>query len=348
MLNLHVRFDEGERAHVPLPTRLLKTSSPLHQPCVIKTPVQTDHPAATTECGRDPLIAAITAFLARDHAPALGEIRDTLRREIDNAGPQALVALGDRLANAGTEWTYYPSDPLARRIHRALAVRVLRHNPVLLGAEHLAALAGKPVVIMANHLSYSDANLLDVLLHQAGAGALADRLTVVAGPKVYSNLRRRFSSLCFGTIKVPQSSSLSTGEAVMNAREVALAARRVIDIAHDRLRLGEALLVFAEGTRSRPGEMQRLLPGVARYLDHPGTWILPVGIAGSEALFPMDEGSLNPVPIEVRLGAPIEADALRERAGGNRQLMMDSIGLAIAAVLPSEYRGAYASASREG
>lgn len=75
---------------------------------------------------------------------------------------------------------------------------MLDHDAVPLGTGHLAAVAGKPVVVAANHLSYSDANLLEVLLHQAGAGALADRLTVVAGPKVYSNLRRRFSSLCFG------------------------------------------------------------------------------------------------------------------------------------------------------
>ncbi len=310
--------------------------------------MQSDNHAPQTGCGRDPLIAAITAFLARDHAPALGEIRESLRREIDAAGPEALAALGHRLADPGTDWSYYPSDPLARRIHRALARRVLQHEPVLLGTEHLAAVAGKPVVILANHLSYSDANLLEILLHQAGAGAVAERLTVIAGPKVYSNLRRRFSSLCFGTIKVPQSSGVSSDEAVMNARAVAHAARRVIEIAHERLRLGEALLVFAEGTRSRTGEMQRLLPGVARYLESPGTLILPVGIAGSEALFPIDEGSLNPVRIEVRLGPPIDADALRDRTRGNRQLIMDTIGLAIAAVLPPKYRGAYASPSTEG
>src|SRR5436309_10872433 len=103
--------------------------------------MQSDHVATPPECGRDPLIAAITAFLARDHAPALDGIRDTLHREIDEAGPAALAALADRLAHPGTDWSYYPSDPLARRIHRALARRVLQHDPVLLGTEHLGALS---------------------------------------------------------------------------------------------------------------------------------------------------------------------------------------------------------------
>jgi 1-acyl-sn-glycerol-3-phosphate acyltransferase len=133
----------------------------------------------------------------------------------------------------------------------------------------------------------------------------------------------------------------------MNPRAVAVAARRVIEIAHERLRLGEALLVFGEGTRSRTGEMQRLLPGVARYLESPGTLILPVGIAGSEALFPIDEGSLNPVRLEVRIGPPLDADALRGHGRGSRQQIVDAIGAAIADILPVKYRGAYAADRRE-
>ena len=120
-------------------------------------------------------------------------------------------------------------------------------------------------------------------------------MTVIAGPKVYSSLKRRFSSLCFGTIKTPQSRALSTEDAVMNTREVARAARRSIDIAHERLRQHDALLVFAEGTRSRTKGLQPMLPGVTRYLDGPDTWILPVGIIGTEALFPVGDDTLHPV-----------------------------------------------------
>jgi 1-acyl-sn-glycerol-3-phosphate acyltransferase len=290
---------------------------------------------------RDALVEAITTFLTSQDASTLNEIRETLEREIDEAGLDALVCLGERLTNAGADWDYYAADPLARRIHHILADRLLEPGSVLVGVEHMEAVADKPVVIFANHLSYSDANLLEVLLHRAGGAPFSHRLTVIAGPKVYSSLKRRFSSLCFGTIKTPQSSALSTEDFVMNPREVARAARRSIDIAHERLRLNDALLVFAEGTRSRTNGLQHMLPGVTRYLDGPDTWVLPVGIIGTEALFPVGDDTLHPVRCVTRVGRPIAAAAHRERTDGDRRLMMDGVGLAIAALLPPGYQGAY-------
>ena len=99
--------------------------------------------------------------------------------------------------------------------------------------------------------------------------------------------------------------------------------------------------MFAEGTRSRSGEMQQLLSGVARYLEGPDTWVVPVGIVGTERLFPIGEDALHPVRIRIQIGRPIPASALRERARRDRRLIMDSVGVAIAELLPPEYRGAY-------
>jgi 1-acyl-sn-glycerol-3-phosphate acyltransferase len=294
-------------------------------------------------CGRAPLIETITMFLGREHASNLGPIRQHLERAIDDAGPDALAMLGARLAGKADGWDYYARDPLARRIHHALAVPVLRHEPAVRGVEHLAVMANRPVVILPNHLSYSDANVLDFVLQQCGAGELADRLTVIAGPKVYTDLRRRFSSLCFGTIRVPQSTARSSGEAQMTAREVARAARRALQVADERLRAGEALLVFAEGNRSRSGQLQRLLPGVARYFASDGVWLLPVSLTGTERLFPIEADALHSVRLTVEFGRPVLASALLAHAAHDRGLAVDAVGVAIARMLPNSYRGAYAT-----
>jgi 1-acyl-sn-glycerol-3-phosphate acyltransferase len=287
------------------------------------------------------LIAAITSFLAGHGDPA--PIREMLAREIDSAGPGALESLGAKLAAAGSDWDYYPPDPLARRLHQMLATQFLKPDSTLRGAEHLHAIAGKPMVILANHLSYSDANVLEVMLQLHGCGDVAQRLTAIAGPKVYSSLTRRFSSLCFGTIKVAQSSGLSSEDAVMSPRDVARAARRSIQHAHARLAAGDALLVFGEGTRSRTRGMQSMLAGVSRYFDAPDVMICPIGIAGTEEFFPIGDESIHPVTVHISAGTPISAAELTRRASGDRQAMMDLAGRMIAAELPEAYRGVYST-----
>jgi 1-acyl-sn-glycerol-3-phosphate acyltransferase len=288
----------------------------------------------------DGLIEAILAFLGGAHGQLpMEDVRGLLEREIDRAGPDAVLALKANLS-ADTGWDYYPRDPLAQRIHHLLATRFLADGSAAVNAGILSSLDGAPVVIVANHLSYSDANAIEMLLQRAGASAVANRLTAVAGPKVFTSRERRFSSLCFGTIKVPQSAEVSSGEAMLDARQVARAARRAIEVAHQRLAAGDVLLLFPEGTRSRTGEMQPMLPAVARYLETPGIRIVPAGLTGSEALFPVD-GGLRAARVTVRFGDPIRMDALLAEHGRDRRAVMDAVGHAVADLLPAPYRGVY-------
>ena len=289
---------------------------------------------------RGMLLGAIMRFLSDRDPDTLAEIRASMEREIDAAGPEALMKLLERLAKSGSDWGYNPPDPLARRIHQVLADWTLKPDSALLGAEYGTSVAGKPVVIFANHLSYSDANVLEVMLHRSKL-ELAERLTVVAGPKVYSSPKRRFSSLCFGTVKTPQPPTRASENAVMPLRDLVRAARQSIEIAHERLANGDALLIFGEGTRSRTRGLQQMMKGVDRYLDPDGTWVMPAGIVGSDEMYPIGDDTLYPVRIVVALGRPIDAQRLRERCNGDGRVMMDAVGLAVASLLPPEYRGAY-------
>ena len=290
-----------------------------------------------------PLVDAIVQFLGDRGVLAAADVREALERELTTRNGRDVAALKSHLTS-DDGWAYYPPDALARRIHHVLAHRVVTDDSELIGSDGLAAVAGAPVVIVSNHLSYSDANVIDVMLHRFGATEVADRLTALAGPKVFTSRERRFSSLCFGTIKVPQSTEVSSGEAVLKARDVARAARRAIEVAHERLAAGDALILFGEGTRSRDGRMQRMLPAAARYLEGPPAWVLPVGLTGPEALFPIDGARLQPTRITMTVGRAIRSEALLAPAKGNRRAVMDRLGLAIAQLLPAEYRGVYSAA----
>ncbi len=291
--------------------------------------------------GRDSLIAAILRALRGQDLLTLHDIRVALEQEIDAAGPEAVMTLQARLT-ADDGWAYYPPDPLARRIHHLLAGRFLSADSRVAGTCHLAGVQTAPLAIFANHLSYADANVIEIMLRRAEGAAIAERLTAIAGPKVFTSRQRRFSSLCFGTIKVPQSTEVSSEDAVLNLRDVARAARCAIDVASARLRAADALLLFGEGTRSRTGGMQPMLAGVARYLGVPGTWVLPVGLTGSETLFPVGDPTIRPAQVTMQIGPPLRADTLVAGADGDRRLVMDAIGLAVADLLPPAYRGVYA------
>ena len=287
------------------------------------------------------LVSTIATFLAGQDVITIEDIHLSLENEIAAAGPTAVSRLLDRLSDGDSAWRYYPPNPLARRMHHVLAAKLLHPDCTLSGTANLQAVRDEPVVLFSNHLSYADANLVEILAKRSAAAELADRLTAIAGPKVYTNRRRHFSSLCFGTVRTPQSHVLSTGEATMNAREVARAARQSIAAAHERLAQGDALLVFGEGTRSRRGTLQRMLAAGARYLEARDAWALPVGITGTEELFPIGEPGLHPVRANVTVGRPLRGADLLKASQGNRQLLMDAVGVLVANVLPESYRGVY-------
>lgn len=118
-------------------------------------------------------------------------------------------------------------------------------------------------------------------------------------------------------------------------------AQRILDEGH-------VLFVFPEGTRSPDGALQEARDGVALLALRTGAPIVPIGVSGSERVWP--KGQRLPHPggrVNVRIGRPFRpADELPEgtdRAAAKRRTT-DLIMRRIAELLPSRQRGVYGGA----
>ncbi len=252
----------------------------------------------------------------------------------------------ERVASTGEHWGYHRADLVARTISRAIHGVVLESSSKLIDAGNVEIARARPVIFLGNHLSFVDANVVDALLSSASLEEVANRLTVIVGPKVFSQPIHRLASLCFGVIKIPQSTTRASDEAVMSLREVARLAGDTLQSVRTRQEDGDHLLIFVEGSRSRTGAMQPALTAVARYLEHPDALIIPFGIWGTDKLMPLGEEHVHPAEVTLRFGRPVDAAALRALCP-RRALLAQSVGFLIADLLPAAHRGHYATAKGE-
>ena len=77
--------------------------------------------------------------------------------------------------------------------------------------------------------------------------------------------------------------------------------------------LGNNIIMFPEGSRGKPGELQRFRKGAARFslgLDIP---ILPAAIVGTEKAWAKGERFMRPVPITIKILPPIQSKKDRSK-----------------------------------
>lgn len=189
-------------------------------------------------------------------------------------------------------------------------------HTTVLGAEHLAGLPAR-VIFAGTHHGFPDMPLVRHALERSPARRLAGRLVVAIAAGGFGSggiqlgrglgLYPWYGILAFGLYPLRQQAD----------RDVSL--RGLVRLAH----LGNPVLIFPQGTHAWPEEERadeprvRFKPGVAhlaRALEAP---VVPFGLAGTEALMPVDpskfEGlkiagvpvSLTRGPLAIAFGPPL-------------------------------------------
>lgn len=126
--------------------------------------------------------------------------------------------------------------------------------------------------------------------------------------------------------------------------------RQLVEEMTAALKSGYPLLIAPEGGRTHTTGMRRANPGAAYIVDVVRAPVVPAGILGTTDDFLRRALRGERPVLEMRIGAPFNLPPLEGRGEARRlarQRNADSIMQHIAAMLPPEYHGVYASAPPE-
>jgi 1-acyl-sn-glycerol-3-phosphate acyltransferase len=151
-------------------------------------------------------------------------------------------------------------------------------------------LKNQTYVFMANHLSAVDIWALYV--------ALPVRVRMIA--------KKQLAGIpLFGW-------AMAAGRFIFVDRGNAIAARRSIDEAGRRIRGGDSVLIFPEGTRSRDGRLGPFKKGGFHLAIDSGVPVVPVALHGTRAAMPRSSLLLRPGHVHVTFGEPVATSGLTD------------------------------------
>lgn len=211
-------------------------------------------------------------------------------------------AVPDRshLRPATARWPYVLTR-LACRIYFRL-----RHRWKVVGLENLPASGG--VVVMSNHASHLDPPLL--------GAALPRPIRPMAKIELFRNP-------IFGRyIDVLGAFPIRRGEGDREGMRCAI----------EMVRNGEVLVLFPEGTRTEDGRLRAFHPGSAMLALRAGAPVVPVRIRGTFEAWGKGRRKIRPVPIEVRVGPPVDLSDLPTTGREAYRAASDRIRAAIEAL----------------
>jgi 1-acyl-sn-glycerol-3-phosphate acyltransferase len=171
-----------------------------------------------------------------------------------------------------------------RAFCRIIAVTVFR---IRVQGRHLIP-AGGPVLVCANHQSYFDPVIVGLTFNR--------RMNYLARKSLFRFYPFRWLIEALGAIPIDRE-----GVGLSGMKECL---RRIKD--------GEVVLIFPEGTRTRDGEVSALHPGFVMLARRGGVTLLPVGIDGAFDAWPRDSAMPRGSTIAVCVGEPMPASEVQQ------------------------------------
>lgn len=183
------------------------------------------------------------------------------------------------------------------------------HRVTVTGMENLPATGG--ALLVANHQSMLDIPLLGTRLRR--------RVTFVARDSLRKNPFLRFVLHTCAGITVKRGRG---DRAALDAMIAALAQGRLVAI-------------FPEGTRSKDGSVREFQRGALMVAKRAGVPIVPIGVAGTGAVWPAGRILPRPGRLGLAVGEPLAADTPAERARAAVVELADAVHARSGARLPA-------------
>lgn len=184
----------------------------------------------------------------------------------------------------------------------------------------------KPVIFICNHLSNSDALILDKVLKDQD-------VTYVAGIKLTQNSTTNIGVRLVKTTVLKPNTADKDG------------LTKIINI----VKKGGNILLFPEGTRSRSGNMIEAKKGLLLIAKVTKAPIIPIGIYGTEKFLPINDTgdmaaeSFHHAKIGVTIGKQmtLEAKEEGEDKASYENRALTTLMKGISNLIPESYRGVY-------